>query len=328
LLIPSFQTAPFDTSAALGAVTYGLHCRSPHLGHGFPELTVHAVADSADAFTEVWYTDRPVEYGTLDGAVHAHDGENLFCAARIDDANDCMEAVRAAYVTALGLTRTLGYQRIFRIWNFVENINGTNSEGLEVYRDFCRGRAQAFREFAFAEKQMPAATGVGALGGGIGFCLLASRSAHRVNIENSRQVPAYRYPERYGPSSPSFARATHVASAGHGASIYVSGTASVVGHQTLHRGQVVEQCGETLANLEHLLSADNLAVHGLGPGRRLEDLRNIKVYVRDQRDLRIVREICAKAFSPAADIAFLNVDLCRADLLVEIEGIAFSEATG
>jgi chorismatase len=312
----------------LGAVVYGPRCRNPHLDRGFPELTVHAVADPADAFTEVWHTDRPVERGTLNGVVHAHDGENLFCAARIDSSNDCAEAVRAAYLTALGLTRTLDYQRIFRMWNFVENINGTNSEGLEVYRDFCQGRARAFHEFGFAEEQLPAATGVGALGGGIGFCLLAGRSAHRVTIENSRQVPAYHYPERYGPSSPSFARATHVAAAGRRASIYVSGTASVVGHETLHRGQIAEQCGETLANLEHLLSADNLAGHGLRPGRRLEDLRNIKVYVRDQQDLLTVREICAKAFSPAADIAFLNVDLCRADLLVEIEGIVFPGVAG
>jgi chorismate lyase/3-hydroxybenzoate synthase len=324
----SFQTGPFSSSAVLGAVVYGPRCRNPHLDRGFPELTVHAVADSADAFTEVWHTDRPIERGTLDGVVHAHDGESLFCAVWIDSSDDCTEAVRAAYLTALGLTRTLDYQRIFRMWNFVENINGTNSEGLEVYRDFCRGRAQAFHEFGFAEKRLPAATGVGALGGGIGFCLLASRSAHHVTIENSRQVPAYHYPERYGPSSPSFARATHVASAGHGASIYVSGTASVVGHETLHRGQVAEQCGETLANLEHLLSAGNLARHGLRPGRRLEDLRNIKVYVRDQKDLLTVREICAKAFSPAADIAFLNVDLCRADLLVEIEGIVFPGVEG
>ena len=56
--------------------------------------------------------------------------------------------------------------------------------------------------------------------------------------------------------------------------------------------------------------------------------RNIKVFVRDQRDLLTVREICAKAFSPAADIAFLNVDLCRADLLVEIEGIVFPGVPG
>jgi hypothetical protein len=50
------------------------------------------------------------------------------------------------------------------------------------------------------------------------------------------------------------------------------------------------------------------------------------VYVRTRQDLPVVREICAKAFSPAADIAFLNVDLCRSDLLVEIEGIVFPGA--
>ncbi|UMP07006.1 FkbO/Hyg5 family chorismatase [Amycolatopsis sp. EV170708-02-1] len=325
MLISSFQPDSAATSTVLGAVTYGLDSRDPHLAHGFPELTVHAVTDPADGFTEVWHSDGPVEHGTLDGVVHAYDGENLFCAARIDDGNDCMEAVRAAYTTALGLTRTLGYERIFRMWNFIENINGTNSKGLEIYQDFCQGRSQAFREFAFTDSQLPAATGVGALGGGIGFCLLAGRSVRRVNVENSRQMPAWRYPERYGPSSPSFARATYVASPNRGAFIYVSGTASVVGHETVHPGHIADQCGETLTNIEHLLSSGNLAVHDLRPGRRLEDLRDIKVYVRRRQDLHTVREICAKAFSPAADIAFLNLDLCRADLLVEIEGVVFPE---
>jgi chorismate lyase / 3-hydroxybenzoate synthase len=333
LLIPAFRPSSFAGSppntTVLGAVAYAVQPRDPHFDNGFPTLTVHMVDDTADAFTEVWYTDRQVEHGTLDGVVHAHDGEYLFCAVGVSETNNCTDAVRSAYLRAISLTQKLGYRQIFRMWNFVENINGENSEGLEVYRDFCRGRAQAFSELTFAEKRLPAATGVGSLGGGIGFCLLASRSARCVNIENSRQVPAYRYPKRHGPSPPSFARATHVAPAGDDSGrgqIYVSGTASVIGHLTKHRGQVAAQCHETLANIEHLLSADNLAAHGVRPGRRLVDLRNIKVYVRNQQDLPAVQEICAKAFSPGSDAAFLNVDICRSDLLVEIEGIVLPGA--
>lgn len=286
------------------------------------------VDDRADTITEMWYTDREVTHGELDGVVYAHDGEHFFCAGHIeDDGGGYTDGVRAAYLTALNLTRTLGYNRIFRMWNFVEDINADNDDGLEVYRDFCRGRAQAFDQLAIPDNRLPAATGIGSLGGGVGFCLLASRSARCVNIENSRQVPAYRYPERYGPRSPSFARATHLAPAGidtRSGQIYVSGTASVVGHLTMHHGDVAAQCREALSNIAHLLSADNLARHGLRPGRELTDLRNIKAYVRHRRDIATVREICAQALDPTADIAFLNVDICRSDLLVEIEGIVLA----
>ena len=70
-----------------------------------------------------------------------------------------------------------------------------------------------------------------------------------------------------------------------------------------------------------LISRHNLAASGIDGGADLTDLTNIKAYVRHREDIDIVRELCAEAFSPSADIAFLNVDICRADLLVEIEGI-------
>ncbi len=46
--------------------------------------------------------------------------------------------------------------------------------------------------------------------------------------------------------------------------------------------------------------------------------------MRHRRDIATVREICTQAFDPAADIAFLNVDICRSDLLVEIEGVVLA----
>lgn len=327
LPIPSFRSAHFgDTPLGaniLGAVTYTSQPGEPHLDNCYPELPVHMVGDSAERFKEIWYTDREVAHGELDGVVYAYDGEYFFCGGHVKEDGSYTDAVRSAYVTALGLIRTLDYNRIFRMWNFIADINAGNSAGLEVYRDFCRGRAQAFEQLAVPSDQLPAATGIGSLGGGIAFCLLASRSARCINIENSRQVPAYQYPERYGPRSPSFARATYVAPADDNQSghIYVSGTSSVVGHMTMHHGDVATQCHETLANIAHLLSADNLARHGVRSGRDLTDLRNVKAYVRHRRDIATVREICTKAMDPTVDIAFLNVDVCRSDLLVEIEGV-------
>lgn len=313
-----------DASNVLGAMTFATRHREPHLDNGYPDLTVHMVGDDTNSFTEMWWTDRDVIHGERDGVVYAHDGENFYCAGHINDAGSYTDSVRSAYLTALGLTRTLGYHRIFRMWNFVEHINGDNNDGLEVYRDFCRGRAQAFDELSIPSNQLPAATGIGSLGGGIGFCLLASRSSHCINIENTRQTPAYRYPDRYGPRSPSFARATYVGMADEGGHIYVSGTASIVGHVTVHPGDVDGQCREALANIAHLLSGDNLARHGVLRGSSLTDLHNVKAYVRHSQDIATVKEICAQLLSPTADIAFFNVDICRSDLLVEIEGIVLT----
>lgn len=303
----------------LGAVNYTSRAVGPRIGAGFPELDIHMADDENEQFAEVWITEEQTSHGERDGISYAHDGEYFFCAGLIPSLPRYTEATRAAYLTMFGLLTEFGYDSVFRMWNFVEDINGDNGEGLEVYRDFCRGRAEAFEQCAVEFDQFPAATGIGSLGGGIAFYLLACRSGGHVNIENPQQVPAYHYPRRYGPRSPRFARATHVP-CGSG-QIYVSGTASVLGHETVHAGQIVPQCRLALENIALLISRHNLAASGIDGGADLTDLTNIKAYVRHREDIAIVRELCAETFAPSADIAFLNVDICRADLLVEIEGI-------
>ncbi len=222
----------------LGAVNYTSRAVGPRIGAGFPELDIHMADDENEQFAEVWITEEQTSHGERDGISYAHDGEYFFCAGLIPSLPRYTEATRAAYLTMFGLLTEFGYDSVFRMWNFVEDINGDNGEGLEVYRDFCRGRAEAFEQCAVEFDQFPAATGIGSLGGGIAFYLLACRSGGHVNIENPQQVPAYHYPRRYGPRSPRFARATHVP-CGSG-QIYVSGTASVLGHETVHAGQIVQ----------------------------------------------------------------------------------------
>ncbi|MFD0649055.1 hypothetical protein ACFQ2Y_10805 [Streptomyces malaysiensis subsp. malaysiensis] len=137
-------------------------------------------------------------------------------------------------------------------------------------------------------------------------------------------MPAYHYPKRYGPRAPRFARATYLpsrAADGGGGQVFVSGTASVLGHETAHEGDLVKQCRLALENIELVISGGNLAAHGISAGHGLMALRNIKVYVRRAEDVPAVREICREAFSPDADIVYLTVDVCRSDLLVEIEGV-------
>ncbi|MGP3923756.1 FkbO/Hyg5 family chorismatase [Streptomyces sp. 8N616] len=312
-------------SRVLGLVNYSDTGTDPQSRNGHVELSIH-MADSADkGFSEAWYTGRPTECGVRDGISYAHDGEYLFCAGRIPPATAYTEATRAAYSTIFDLIASLGYRNIFRMWNFVADINGDNAEHLEIYRDFCRGRTEAFERHGMPTDQMPAATGIGSLGGGIAFYLLASRSGHRVNIENPRQMAAYHYPKLYGPKSPAFARATYIAPEGPpdtNGQLFVAGTASILGHRTIHQGDVEKQCSLALDNISSVIGTGNLLRYGIQKGYELTDLRNVKVYIRRREDMPVVRNICEQAFSPTTDIAYLNVDICRSELLVEIEGIA------
>ncbi|PRH79872.1 reactive intermediate/imine deaminase [Streptomyces solincola] len=306
----------------LGRVTYGHTGRPPVLLGGAPLVRAAMTGAGAERVTEVWTTDRPVRSGRDGDLVYATDGEHLLCSVRVEERGVYREQVREVYERAFALMWRLGHRELLRMWNLVGDITGPNAEGMEVYRDFCVGRAQAFESWSGRIGGMPAATGIGALRPGIDLYFLACRSGRPRHLENPRQTPAHRYPAAYGPRPPSFARATLLEPGSGGRPVlYVSGTASILGDDTVHPGDADRQCALTLANIEALVSPDNLRRHGLAGGWALSDLDCVKVYVRDAGDLQAVRARCAPAFRATADVAYFQVDVCRSDLLVEIEGI-------
>ena len=187
-------------------------------------------------------------------------------------------------------------------------------------------RLAAFLEAgAAAFEGAPAACAIGAGRGPLCVRLLAGRVAPQP-VENPRQVSAYNYPAAYGPRSPTFSRAAVVQVDAGEVALLVSGTASIVGHETVHAGDVRAQTLETLLNLRTVIQAANAR------GSAVFDLRELDcvVYVRHARDLPVVRAVFEDAVgagSPAARGAvYLRADICRSDLLVEIEAHGF--ATG
>lgn len=317
-LLTAADFAGLAGGTVLGAVRHSTGAGPPRWEHGLPVLPLHMRRPGEPEVVEVWHTDGPVvRTGEHEGLLYAHDGEVLFCAGWIGPSADCGEAAHRAYLAAFELVERLGYPNVFRMWNTLEGITDRSAHGTEVYADFCVGRGRAFDERGHA---MPASTGIGALGGGVAFYFLAHRTRAAVHLENPLQMPAHAYPSRYGPRSPSFARATYLASEHGPGSLYVSGTASILDHATVARGDVARQCQVTLANIAALIGEDNLARHGVDGGYRLHDLRTVKVYVKRPEDVPTVTRLCRDEFSRRADVAVFTVDVCRPDLLVEIEG--------
>lgn len=318
-----------STAKTLATVQFGDHGGRPRISDGVPVLPIHMVHDHESGFAENWMTTGNVTAGEFDDLVYAHDDERMFCAGHIASADSYADETRKAYSSAFDLIDHLGFPKLFRMWNYIGSINRSNSGGLEIYRDFCLGRSQAFSAYS---KEIPAATGVGTLGGGVSFYFFSCRSGIATHIENPRQVPAYKYPTEYGPKSPTFARATHVAPPGHSpasGALFVAGTASILGHETVNVGDIDRQCDVALSNIAFLVGSRNLSAYHADLGYNLADMQQIKVYVRRTDDLLVVQDRCRRSFSPDAEITYLNVDICRQDLLVEIEGMfAATPATG
>ncbi len=151
--------------------------------------------------------------------------------------------------------------------------------------------------------------------------------------ENPEQVPAYEYPEDYGPKSPSFSRAMQVVADGRRWT-FVSGTAAIKGHLSMAAGDLAGQIDCTLDNLRLISAACGLGeTLGAGGATGAEDgrvtngrgvERHFKVYLRHARDLAAAR---ARLEAPggrglfvAGDrVTWLRSDICRAELLIEIE---------
>ncbi|MFD4139754.1 MULTISPECIES: FkbO/Hyg5 family chorismatase [unclassified Streptomyces] len=308
---------PEDGRHILASVTFTGAASLTLTDHGNPDLALPMAAEPGQEFREVWTVPGRPRWAIRDDLAYAHDGQYLFIAGLLPEQDVYTPPVRTLYEKAFALVNHLGYAHIFRMWNFVGDIIGSNAEGMEVYQDFVQGRAQAFETYkGRGTAHMPAATGIGTRGRGIAFFLLASQQKMPRHVENMKQTPAYHYPQQYGPKPPSFARATLL-----GDALYVSGTASILGHETVHRGDVKSQTQVVLGNIAHLISRENLTAQGIEAGHELKDLRLIKVYVRHDRDIPTVRAACEEALGAGVDVKYLNVAVCRDDLLVEIEGI-------
>jgi enamine deaminase RidA (YjgF/YER057c/UK114 family) len=142
-------------------------------------------------------------------------------------------------------------------------------------------------------------------------------------MENPRQTSACDYPIQYGLQSPKFSRAMSVLSRLH-ATIFVSGTASITASETREVNCAERQTEQTLDNIAALISEENFAEHGSpGFGATLQDLALVRVYVKRQEDYQRVRTVCESRLGEVPTI-YAVADVCRPELLVEIEGIAFS----
>ncbi|PRY35798.1 FkbO/Hyg5 family chorismatase [Umezawaea tangerina] len=268
---------------------------------------------------DTWSSADAVGTGAEWSLRYTHDDDFLSISVFIPPSGRCAEAVRDVYAEIFALTGWSGYPDICRLWHYIGDINGANADGLETYRDFCVGRARAFEELR-PPFGMPAATGVGSSGEGITVCVLATRAGRLTAIENPDQVPAYHYPTRYGPRPPSFARAGYLERA-EGDVLFLSGTASIVGHETVHVGDLHGQLDRTLTNIRTVVGGPNLARHGVDGHFGLADFDRVKVYVRHAEHLPAVEAVCRAVFTGDPAVELVRADLCRSDLLVEVEGV-------
>jgi hypothetical protein len=202
------------------------------------------------------------------------------------------------------------------MWNFIPGIYDDIPGGMNRYELFNKGRFEGFsRWFGQIESfptMLPAASAVGHDHDTLVMTAIGTTTAG-TRIENPRQISAFKYSKDHGDQPPCFVRAV-LSDFGDGPRLVVSGTASILGEESMHRESLELQTEETLRNLASLARCVP-RTHHFSVGHT----ECARIYYPYESDRSWLQDTLEKRLPEAAKIEFVPAWLCRPELLVEIE---------
>lgn len=289
----------------LGVVGYGA-VRPEFLPESCPFVAAPLAPVGGGEMFEVWMADAPVRLVRAGPVIGACGDSVAFGCVTLEEKTGTLEdSVEAAYLSVFDFLEAAGMPAPLRFWNYLGGLLEVEA-GLQRYMRFNIGRHRAFSA-RLREAVPPAASCVGGHGESMVY-FLAGREPARA-VENPRQMSAYDYPPVYGPRSPGFSRAGVLPGA-----LFISGTASIVGHETRHAGDLQGQIAETAENLRALIGAAGSA----------DGAWAVKVYLHDPAGREAADAAVRSVFGGDAQVLCLQGDICRAELVVEIEAFRLS----
>ncbi len=227
----------------------------------------------------------------------------------------------------------ISFNQIARQWNYVGNIVDKRilqGKERQHYQMFNEARSEFYKKFRNLD-YFPAATGIGMSHNGVCIDTLALQCTEKnlklIPISNPAQQESYKYDQniligdpgcnRNENQAPQFERAMMVV-LNHSARVYISGTASIIGQETVGIDDVKKQTLVTIENIDRLVSAKNLKNHYPALQSIPNTYSYVRVYIKKRSYLAAVKEICSKKYGNVAT-TYVVADICRDNLLVEIE---------
>lgn len=221
---------------------------------------------------------------------------------------------------------------IVRQWNYIEQITAFDGEH-QHYQDFNDARS-FFYNYSQWPEGYPAATGIGTACGGVVVDINAvyvdDASINIDAIDNGWQIAAHAYsqgvllgekdPRFQNKTTPKFERAKRVKQEEYEI-VYVSGTAAIRGEESLLGVGIEKQAQTTVENIDYLISRENMQKQGVPLFGSSYKLKNCRVYLKDASFMEKARMVIERLY-PDVESIFLLADVCRDELLIEIEGIA------
>jgi len=212
---------------------------------------------------------------------------------------------------------------ILRQWNYLEDIVGFDGEN-QRYQEFNNVRSEFYRS-SFEETGYPAATGIGMNRGGIiiEFVAVKSDELETFPVDNPEQIAAHNYSEKVLigeeciiKTTPKFERARFF-NMFNKKLIFISGTASITGEKTVGVNNAVKQTEVTINNIKSLYS--DKVLKNISEEKLQSRYGHARVYVKSRKDFLPIKKVFESHFKNQP-VVYILADICRKDLLVEIEG--------
>jgi enamine deaminase RidA (YjgF/YER057c/UK114 family) len=194
----------------------------------------------------------------------------------------------------------------FRTWFYLDDI-------LSWYRDFNEVRTKIYDGLKFRSGSLPASTGIGAknpAGGAVALSAwalkpLASDTGAK-EVASPRQCPAPAY-------GSSFSRAMELVSSS-GGQLLISGTASIApAGATVWPGDARQQLALTMEVVDAILHSR---------GCTFADVTRAVAYFKNSEDAGLLRKWCQARRLEDLPVVVTQADVCRDDLLFELEADA------
>jgi enamine deaminase RidA (YjgF/YER057c/UK114 family) len=197
----------------------------------------------------------------------------------------------------------MDFSHVVRTWLYINNI-------LDWYDDFNIVRTDFFNKRNVFEGLVPASTGVGVANPEsaalVAEVLAIKPDSDKIQIEkvgSPLQCPATDYKS-------SFSRAVEVKFSDY-KRLYISGTASIDGDgNTIYVGDVKKQIARTMEVVEAILKSREMD---------WTDVSRAIAYFPDLSKAYLLEDYCKQNAIPHMPLAIAHGDICRDDLLFEIE---------
>ena len=292
------------------------------LDHSLTFALIHQKPFDANFILEYYYVDVGVKLnykelnGLRYGLAHFNNCDYLFLGGLkselkketiYEQANLIFDKIEAVFKK-----EAFEIDCIQRQWNYIPDIVEYD-ESSQNYQQFNDARSEFYAKATW-KNGYPSATGIGVRNRDLLISLMAVKGDYKVSVlSNKEQVDAHIYSETVlenneigggiKKSTPKFERGKVI-----NGMIDISGTASITGEKTMFIGDVCRQTERTLHNIKLLLKQA-----GKNKGKQ-----SMRVYVKRSDYFEDIKKVCDREY-PEAQKNYVQADVCRDDLLVEIE---------